>query len=222
MQVQSTAFTTVQPAQPGQPTSATSAGAAAIDFQSFLTLLTAQLRNQDPLSPLDSTQFVAQLASFSTVEQLVTANSRLDSIAETLTPSGLQNYADWVGRVAEVQGAPAPYTGAPVAFRALPRTDASSVDLIVRGADGREIYRSPIANNDNVQIWSADSSVPAGLYTLETEYTFTDGSVARAGAAVFDEIDSVRLSADGPVIALSSGAVVSLDAVRGFGRAPGD
>ena len=61
-----------------------STGAPAVDFQSFLQLLTAQLRYQDPLAPLDSTQFVAQLAGFSTVEQLVNANRRLDEIAARL------------------------------------------------------------------------------------------------------------------------------------------
>jgi flagellar basal-body rod modification protein FlgD len=61
------------------------------DFQSFLRLLTAQLRNQDPLSPLDSTQFVAQLASFSTVEQLASANTRLDKIADRLDSDVLEN-----------------------------------------------------------------------------------------------------------------------------------
>ena len=218
MQVQSTAFSTAQPAQ---PTGAAAAATAAIDFQSFLTLLTAQLRNQDPLSPLDSTQFVAQLASFSTVEQLVTANRRLDAIADTLAPSGLQNYANWIGRTAEVEGAPAHLQGAPIAFRVPARADASSVDLVIRGADGRESRRSPIANSENVQIWTPDDSMPAGLYALEAEYSLADGSVARAQAAVFDVVDSVRLTANGPVIALSSGAVVSADAVRGFGRAPG-
>ena len=54
-----------------------SANEMAGDFETFLKLLTAQLRNQDPLQPMDSTEFVAQLASFSAVEQQVRANDRL-------------------------------------------------------------------------------------------------------------------------------------------------
>jgi flagellar basal-body rod modification protein FlgD len=54
------------------------------EFNNFLELLTAQIRNQDPLEPLDSTQFVEQLATFSTLEQQVQSNTRLDTIAATL------------------------------------------------------------------------------------------------------------------------------------------
>ena len=70
--------TSLEPA----PTAATdqSAAAAAADFETFLSLLTTQLRNQDPLKPLDSTEFVAQLASFSAVEQQINTNAKLDAI----------------------------------------------------------------------------------------------------------------------------------------------
>lgn len=54
------------------------------EFNNFLKLLTAQIRNQDPLEPLDSTQFVEQLATFSSLEQQVQSNTRLDTIAATL------------------------------------------------------------------------------------------------------------------------------------------
>ncbi len=55
------------------------------DFQTFLKLLTAQMRNQDPLEPLDATQFVAQLASFSSVEQQIETNAKLDIMNEKLS-----------------------------------------------------------------------------------------------------------------------------------------
>ena len=50
------------------------------DFKSFLSLLTAQLKNQDPLAPLEATQFVEQLASFSSVEQQIETNSLLEEL----------------------------------------------------------------------------------------------------------------------------------------------
>lgn len=55
------------------------------EFQTFLQLLTAQMRHQDPLEPLDSTQFVAQLAAFSSVEQQITTNEKLDNLYDFLT-----------------------------------------------------------------------------------------------------------------------------------------
>ena len=60
----------------------TMSGTAKADFDAFLTMLTAQVRHQDPLAPLDSTQFVEQLATFSAVEQQVETNKHLEAIAE--------------------------------------------------------------------------------------------------------------------------------------------
>jgi flagellar basal-body rod modification protein FlgD len=56
-----------------------------LDYSAFLRLLVAQMKNQDPTEPVDSTQYLAQLASFSAVEQSIKTNSKLDSILATLS-----------------------------------------------------------------------------------------------------------------------------------------
>ena len=53
---------------------------ASMDYDAFLQLLVAQMKNQDPTEPMDSTQYMAQLASFSSVEQAIQTNSKLDSL----------------------------------------------------------------------------------------------------------------------------------------------
>ncbi|MGN6466947.1 MAG: flagellar hook assembly protein FlgD [Rhizobiaceae bacterium] len=67
-------------------TGTTSTGQAAgpnIDYQSFLKLLMAEMKNQDPTKPMDSTEYVAQLATFSQVEQSVQTNTKLDQLLQT-------------------------------------------------------------------------------------------------------------------------------------------
>jgi flagellar basal-body rod modification protein FlgD len=85
-------------ASAAQPTTSANpaAGAAAstVDYQSFLKLLIAQLKNQDPTKPMDSTQFVSQLASFSAVEQQISTNARLDQM---LTQSSIAQAGAMVG-----------------------------------------------------------------------------------------------------------------------------
>ncbi|MBS3650351.1 flagellar hook assembly protein FlgD [Pseudaminobacter sp. 19-2017] len=72
--------------QPGATTAASDAASkTAVDYQSFLRLLVAEMKNQDPTKPMDSTQFVAQLASFSQVEQSVQINNRLDQLLQAST-----------------------------------------------------------------------------------------------------------------------------------------
>jgi flagellar basal-body rod modification protein FlgD len=68
----------------GTGTSSTAQAAAPnIDYQSFLKLLIAEMKNQDPTKPMDSTEYVAQLATFSQVAQTVQTNSKLDQLLQT-------------------------------------------------------------------------------------------------------------------------------------------
>ena len=69
--------------------------AATVDYQSFLKLLVAELKNQDPTEPMDATQYMAQLASFSNVEQNIQTNNKLDDILQT---SYLQQAGSIIGR----------------------------------------------------------------------------------------------------------------------------
>lgn len=190
--------------------------AAAVDFQSFLRLLTAQLRNQDPLSPLDSTQFVAQLASFSTVEQLVGANARLDGLAGMIAGDALEAHAGWIGRSAEVAGAPVRYTGAPAAFTIAPEAGAVEARLFVRDQTGAVIHQEAIANSAAIQRWSGAGGRVGDLYTLEAEFTYRDGATKVVDAAVFDEIEAVRTIGGETLFTLASGLTAGRAAIRGL------
>ncbi len=77
-----------------------------VDYQSFLKLLVAQMKNQDPTSPMEATDYVAQLATFSQVEQSIQINTRLDSI---LQASALTQATGMIGR--EIMSADGTVTG---------------------------------------------------------------------------------------------------------------
>lgn len=65
------------------PPVAPAEAAPTVDYQSFLKLLVAQMKNQDPTSPMESTDYVAQLATFSQVEQSVQVNAKLDQMLQS-------------------------------------------------------------------------------------------------------------------------------------------
>jgi len=77
-----------------------------VDYESFLKLLVAEMKNQDPTKPMDSTDFIAQLATFSQVEQSVQSNTKLDQI---LQASALSQASALIGR--EVTSADGKTTG---------------------------------------------------------------------------------------------------------------
>ena len=66
-----------------------------VNYDSFLTLLVAQLKNQDPTEPRDSAQYIAQLATFSNVEQSIKSNAKLDQL---MTAFALSQADDVIGR----------------------------------------------------------------------------------------------------------------------------
>ena len=79
-------MTTVSPVS-STPTATETAAKSSVgdlDYNAFLKLLIAQMKNQDPTKPMDSTAFMAQLATFSQVEQSVSTNTKLDSLLDRL------------------------------------------------------------------------------------------------------------------------------------------
>src|SRR5436305_5092852 len=78
------------------------------DLNSFLTLLTSQLKNQDPLSPMDSTQFTNQLVQFSQVEQQININSNLSNLIGLTQQSIAGNVVNYIGKTIEGPSSQAP------------------------------------------------------------------------------------------------------------------
>jgi flagellar basal-body rod modification protein FlgD len=94
MDVSANSFTTSSTA-PGARTATTNEKSNTLDYSAFLQLLIAQIQNQDPTAPMDPTEQVSQLASFSAVEQQVKANAKLDSL---LTAFALSQADSVIGR----------------------------------------------------------------------------------------------------------------------------
>ena len=64
----------------------------------FLNLLMTQLKNQDPSSPMDNTEFIAQMATFSSLEQMVNIGSQLDKIIENNSKNSLVSGSELIGK----------------------------------------------------------------------------------------------------------------------------
>lgn len=144
-------------------------GASAVlssDFETFLLMMTTQLKNQDPLNPIDSQDFAVQLATFSGVEQQVRTNDLLASLVGGMGASGLSQLAGWVGMEARVS-APVAFQGAPVDIAIAPDPGSDKAELIVMDSLGTEVSRQ---------------EVPLGIDTIEWVGTGHDGQPLSAGA----------------------------------------
>lgn len=123
-------MTTTLPVGANQATQQTSK--TAVDYQSFLKLLIAEMKNQDPTKPMDSTQYVAQLATFSQVEQSVQTNTKLSQIMQS---SALSQADALIGR--SITSADGSTTGTVASVR------LASTGLIAVLQNGTEIAVGP-------------------------------------------------------------------------------
>lgn len=209
-----------------QPADQSAAAAAASDFDTFLQLLTAQLRNQDPLSPLDSTQFVEQLASFSAVEQQIETNNRLDELTSNLTASSLEGASSWIGRYVETQSGAARFAGETLSYRIPESSLGDASEALVSNADGDIVYRETLSAGQKEFTWDgrneAGDMVSHGDYAVVVNYAdgeeITDTKFPISIAAV-TEARVVDASAK---LVLSNGAMIDPEDIIAVRSAPED
>ena len=189
-----------------------SAATAASDFKSFLMLLTAQLRNQDPLSPLDSTQFVEQLASFSSVEQQIETNSLLKDLASSLTGSGLESATQWIGKEVETISGAAQFTGEPLAYKIPPTNSQGRAEAIVSDASGNVIYREAVSASQNRFSWNGNkldgTQASVGNYAVAINFIDGDEVVDTVTPIAVSQVREARLVDSDVKLVLSNGVLV--------------
>lgn len=146
------------------------------DFQQFLTLLTTQLQNQDPLSPMDSTEFTNQLVQFSQVEQQINANQKLDNLV-ALQLSSISTVAlGYVGMNISYVSADMNYDGStPVDINYALATDAVTCKVNIYDEEGDLVYSGDAPKNTGTNKFTWDGKqtngqpVEAGTYTVRID-----------------------------------------------------
>ena len=128
------------------------------EFNSFIQLLTAQVQNQDPLSPLDSTQFVEQLATFSALEQQVQSNESLQQIAALVGDLNALAASQWLGEQVTVQSSWVPFSGEPVEFEVDKPQTANRAVLTVRDTNGDVAWSETLDIADDRYVWNGQLS----------------------------------------------------------------
>ncbi|TCP61203.1 flagellar basal-body rod modification protein FlgD [Rhodovulum bhavnagarense] len=210
------------PVQAATGTSAADKAAISSDFETFLKMLTAQMQNQDPLNPMDSTDYAVQIATFSGVEQQVRTNQLLVEMSGALGATGLSAYAGWVGQEVRV-AAPTLFDGAPVTVVPQIAAGADSAVLVVRDAAGAEVQRVQLGLDPAPLDWAgigADGrALASGTYGFTTE-SYVDGvRIAETPAPSFARVIEVVAGEAGVSLRLAGGAEVAADSVGAL-RAP--
>lgn len=190
-----TDVTSATAAAAASPIGATARAGATANYDMFLKLLTAQMQNQDPLNPADATQYTAQLAQFSQVEQSLQQTDALKNILSQLSTQDIGQLSNLIGREAEFDTATAGLSAtSPAGWRFASGQSAPLVATITNAAGAVVDTREIASATDGRFAWNgvrADGTrVPDGAYTLSLATADQVAVPVRAAGTVTDVLSS--------------------------------
>ncbi len=168
--------------------------------EAFLKLLVAQLEHQDPLSPMDNTEFLAQLAQFSTLESINNLGTELGTVSSGINT--LKNYtaSALVGRFVKVEAGGFEFTGEPVRMAYSLTEDAESVTVTIRDSVGRPVRTLTPASTRKGEyelIWDGKDelgrTVRPGFYQVDVLSADSAGNTTTATTYIMERIRGIRI-----------------------------
>ena len=189
--------------------SSTTGTTLAGNFQTFLTLLTTQLQNQNPLDPLDTNQFTQQLVQFAGVEQQLKTNDQLTTLVSLQQTAQSTQALGFVGKTAVVDGSTAALTNGSATWDIGVATN-SNVSISITNSAGQTVY----SNNYSVQAgqnqkfaWDGKGNDgtqwPDGQYKLTATAADTAGNTVAVTTQVQGVVNSVDLTQSPPLLSIN-------------------
>jgi flagellar basal-body rod modification protein FlgD len=206
--------TTAQSSSSSSSSSAAAASSAlassqiAGNFQSFLTLLTTQLQNQNPLSPLDTNQFTQQLVEFAGVQQQLNTNDSLATLVSLQQTAQSTQALGFVGKTAVVNGSTAAMTDSSATWQ-LSVPTASTVNISIANSSGATVFTgtyNAAAGDNQPFTWNGQGSdgttEPAGNYTLTATAKDSSNNTVAITTQVEGVVSSVDLTKSPPLLTI--------------------
>jgi flagellar basal-body rod modification protein FlgD len=209
--------------QTGTATSTALTGTPSLGQDDFLRLMVTQIKNQDPTKPMDPTQFLNQLAQFSTVSGISDLNTTMQGVAQGLQTGQVMQAAGLVGHRVLVPGTVGRLSATASLEGAIDLTaSTNSVMLKVYDANGAAVQNIDLGVQPAGLVpfnWDGTLAngrqAPAGVYQVEAEYA-QDGKRVAAEVLMANQVESVTVgtSGQGPRLEVQDLGEVTLDQVR--------
>ena len=193
----------------GRSLSSTTGTTPAGNFQAFLTLLTTQLQNQNPLDPLDTNQFTQQLVEFASVEQKLKTNDSLSTLVSLQQTAQSTQALSFVGKNAVVKGDTTDLVNSQAAWE-LSIPSASNLTVNITNSSGQTVFTGKFAvnaGNNQPFVWNGKSNDgtqnPDGQYKLTATATDSSGKSVGVGTEVVGTVSSVDLTQSPPLLTIN-------------------
>jgi flagellar basal-body rod modification protein FlgD len=190
------------------------------DFDTFLTLLTTQLQNQDPLEPLDTNQFTQQLVEFASVEQLIDQSASLEDLIALQEENTQIGAAGYIGNTIEYDGEAAPFVDGEANWSYILEGDATTVELKVLDSEGTAVYTTEGSTTAGLHTFNWDGSedfgagADPGNYSLSVTAKNADGKTVDSSVRAIGKVTGVDLTSGEPILSVN-GILVTTSALLG-------
>lgn len=161
----------------GQSSTAAASTGLAEDFSQFLNLLTVQLQNQDPLDPMDTSEFTNQIVAFTGVEQQINTNQKLDSLLASQIGQAFSAAQNYVGKSISYVSSELSYDGAPVSVKYSLPEQAAVAKVNIFSEDGALVYSEDVSKSAGVRDFVWDGSLRGGGKATSGTYTISVDAV---------------------------------------------
>src|SRR5712691_3059792 len=204
----------------------TASGAASVvgadtiqqNFTTFLQLLTTQLKNQNPLDPLDTNQFTQQLVQFAQVEQQLKQNEQLATLVSLEKTAQATTALAYVGQTGAVNGQTAALSNGEATW-SLVAPKPVSATVTIKSATGQTAYSGSFTINTGTQNFTWDGrdnngvQWPDGNYTMSVTAKDASGQSVSIASEVQGVVDSVDVTQSPPVLSIG-GQTFTLDKIK--------
>jgi len=194
-------MTTVSGVNNTTNTSTTTSKSSALGQEQFLTLLVAQLQNQDPLNPADATEFTAQLAQYSQLEQLFNLNDAMDQLTAAQTKSERLNSLSLIGQDVVVEESEFTLGSEPVEIGYKVDGTVTSASLVIKNSTGRTVATlsaSDLSAGNHYLTWdgkdNSGNTLAPGQYSISINAGGTQGTSATVTPLVRAQVTGIDLS----------------------------
>jgi flagellar basal-body rod modification protein FlgD len=177
------------------------------NFNEFLQLLTTQLKNQNPLDPLDTNQFTQQLVQFSSVEQQINMNTQLTTLIGLQQTAQSAQAASFVGATVAVNGSTAQMVNSQATWNYSASSPATAT-ITVTNASGQTVFSQSGTVQPGQQAFNWNGvgtngqQWPDGAYTIAITATGANGQSVGVSTQIQGVVDSVDLSQNPPVLSV--------------------
>jgi len=190
----------------------------ASDFTTFLQLLTTQLKNQDPLSPMDTNQFTQQLVQFAQVEQQMKSNDALTALVSLQQTAQATAALSYVGSTVVVDGSTTQLSSGSATW-SLTSSKPANATITIKDSTGQTVYSGTTAVAAGAQnfVWNGHGNDgrlwPDGTYTLTATAVDATGQSIAISTQIQAVVDSVDLTQNPPVLSIN-GQNYTMDKIK--------